>query len=368
MTMINRAETDEKAIGKAIAMPQTAMLKIQGLTKRYGGGKAKRKGVKPSRQAQLTQGDIDPLGANSSQINRGPINRGLNNLEQNDRLALDNLNLNLLPGEIYGLLGPNGAGKTTTINLICNLLAPDSGSIEIAGQPVSEATKLLVGIVPQKNLLYGNLTCAENLNFFAQLYGVPKAERHSRVARCLAQVNLTDRAHSPAESLSGGMKRRLSIALALVHQPKLVILDEPTTGLDIEARYELWELIRQLKAQGATVMLTTHLLEEAERLCDRIGIIRQGKLLREGTLKQLRQVVQAKAIAQIESPNEAAVRQRATELGWSIRQYGSGVALWLPTAMGLRDFLAQLDGVPIAGATIHPVRLEHVYLEITRSA
>jgi ABC-2 type transport system ATP-binding protein len=283
-----------------------------------------------------------------------------------DRLALNQLSLSLQSGEIYGLLGPNGAGKTTTINLICNLLAPDSGLIQIAGQPVSEATKRLVGVVPQQDLLYGSLTCAENLRFFARLYGLPRAEQRDRIAHCLAQVNLTNRAHSTAESLSGGMKRRLSIALALVHRPKLVILDEPTTGLDIEARYELWELIRQLKVEGVTVLLTTHLLEEAERLCDRIGIIRQGTLLREGSLAELRKVVQAAAIAQIDSADEMAVRQRAAALGWPVRQYGSGVALWLPQTLDLRSLLAQLDGIAIGGATLHPVSLEHIYLEVTR--
>ncbi len=314
------------------------MLQITGLTKCYGSQRNRR-----SKDANTTQ-------------------------TESSRLALDNLTLTLQPGEIYGLLGPNGAGKTTTINLICNLLAPDAGSITIAGQPVSEATKLLVGIVPQKNLLYNSLTCAENLNFFAQLYGVRKAERRDRIARCLAQVNLTDRAHSPAESLSGGMKRRLSIALALVHQPKLVILDEPTTGLDIEARYELWELIRQLKVQGVTVMLTTHLLEEAERLCDRIGIIRQGQLLREGSLAQLREVVPAKAIAQIDSQDEPAILARAETLGWATRRYGSGIALWLPQLLDLHRLLEKLEGISIDAAALqHPVRLEHIYLEITRN-
>ncbi|NJN29799.1 MAG: ABC transporter ATP-binding protein [Synechococcales cyanobacterium RM1_1_8] len=274
--------------------------------------------------------------------------------------------LSLSPGEIYGLLGPNGAGKTTTINLICHLLAPDAGAIAIAGQPVSEATKRLVGIVPQKDLLYGSLTCAENLNFFAQLYGLPRRERRGRIEQCLAGVNLGDRAHSLVESLSGGMKRRLSIALALVHQPKLVILDEPTTGLDIEARYELWELIRQLKVQGVTVMLTTHLLEEAERLCDRIGILRQGQLLGEGSLADLRQTIPAAMIAQLDCPDEAALLARAQTLGWPTRRYGSGLALWLPEALDLPGLLAELEGIAVQSAALQPVRLEHIYLEITR--
>lgn len=331
----------------ATARPIPPMLRIEALTKGYG--KAPRRrffGLKLPR-----------LGAS------GP---GLAGLEP-ARLALDQLNLCLQPGEIYGLLGPNGAGKTTTINLICNLLQPSAGQIAIAGQPVSEQTKLLVGVVPQQNLLYGSLTCAENLNFFAQLYGLPRRGRRSRVAHCLGLVNLGDRAHSPAESLSGGMKRRLSIALALVHGPKLVILDEPTTGLDIEARYELWELIRQLRGQGVTILLTTHLLEEAERLCDRIGILRQGRLLREGSLDQLRQAVQAQAIALVDSADPAAVEQRAQTLGYPLRHYGNEIGLWLPEPLALQVLLEQLEGIAIAGVSIHPVRLEHLYLEITRA-
>lgn len=290
---------------------------------------------------------------------------------QGSRLALDDLSLNLHPGEIYGLLGPNGAGKSTTINLICNLLQPDEGSVEIAGQPVSDATKALVGVTPQENLVYPSLTCAENLHFFARIYGLSKGDRQQRVPRCLELVGLGDRAHSPAETLSGGMRRRLSMAISLIHQPKLVILDEPTTGLDIEARYELWNLIRLLQCEGVTVLLTTHLLEEAERLCQRIGIIRQGRLLAEGTQAELRQWVQAEQIALLETASAAAEQQaiaRAQTLGYAIRHYGSDLALWLPQAMELRGFLDQFEGIAIAGAALQPVRLEQVYLEITRQA
>ncbi len=286
-----------------------------------------------------------------------------------DRLALDDLTLDLAPGEVYGLLGPNGAGKSTTINLICNLLQPDVGTVHIAGQPVSDATKSLVGVAPQENLLYPSLTCAENLGFFARIYGLSRAQRQQRVRRCLQLVNLLDRAHSPAETLSGGMQRRLSMAIALIHQPKLVILDEPTTGLDLEARYEIWQLIRLLQSNGVTVLLTTHLLEEAERLCQRIGIIRQGKLLAEGTQGELRRWVDAEQIAVVETSEanqKSAAIARAQHLGYSIRHYGSDLAFWLPQTLDLRTFLDQFDGVPLVGATLHPVRLEHIYLEVTR--
>jgi ABC-2 type transport system ATP-binding protein len=283
------------------------------------------------------------------------------------RSVLQGLSLHLRPGEIYGLLGPNGAGKTTTINILCNLLRADSGTIKLCGQPISEATKGLVGIAPQESLLYRSLTCAENLGFFAQLYGLHGKARSQRVEACLAAVGLADRAKSPADTLSGGMQRRLSMAIALVHQPKLVVLDEPTTGLDIEARYEIWELIRQLQLQGITVLLTTHLLDEAERLCQRIGILKQGRLLAEGSLPELRQLIPAQEIVIVQTPDEAAAIARSQQLGFAIRRYGSDLAFWLPEALELKEILTCFDGIPFDSITRQPVRLEHIYVEVTQN-
>ncbi len=283
-----------------------------------------------------------------------------------DRLALDHLSLRLQPGEVYGLLGPNGAGKTTTINVICNLLKPDEGEVYIAGQLASQRTKRLVGVAPQENLLYRTLTCAENLDFFAKVYGLSRAERRHRVEVCLDLVNLSDRARSPVETLSGGMQRRVSVAVALVHNPKLVILDEPTTGLDIEARYELWDLIRTLQSQGTTVLLTTHLLEEAERLCQRIGVIRQGRLLAEGSLAELKSRVPGAALAFLDSSDPETLALRAEQLGYPLRRYDQETVLCLPQVMDLKGLLDLLEGVPITAAAIQPVRLEQAYLEITR--
>ncbi len=280
--------------------------------------------------------------------------------------VLDNLSLQIAPGEIYGLLGPNGAGKTTTINIICNLLQPDRGTIGINDQPISQKTKYLLGVAPQENLLYQTLTCTENLNFYAQIYGLNHQQRRERIKICLNAVNLTDRAQSPVETLSSGMKRRLNIAVALVHQPKLVILDEPTTGLDIEARYEIWELIRQLKAQGTTVLLTTHLLDEAERLCDRIGILKHGKILAEGSLAQLRQLIPAEEIVVINTPDEPGAIARGETCGFTYRRYGSDLAFWLPTALELSEIIAQFPGIKIDAIARQPVRLEHIYLEVTQ--
>ncbi len=280
------------------------------------------------------------------------------------RAVIQDLTIKVAPGEIYGLLGPNGAGKTTIINIICNLLQPDSGRIAINNQPISEATKKLIGVAPQENLLYKTLSCEENLNFYAQIYGLNKQQRQKQVQECLRAVNLLDRAKSPVETLSGGMQRRLNIAVALVHQPKLVILDEPTTGLDIESRYEIWDLIRSLKDRGITILLTTHLLDEAERLCQRIGIIKQGHIIAEGTLEELRKRVKAEEIVVLQTSEEENAIARGKKLGFTHRLYGNDLAFWLPERLDFKDILSSFDGIPIESIARHPVRLEHIYVEL----
>lgn len=282
------------------------------------------------------------------------------------RQVLQNLNLHISSGEIYGLLGPNGAGKTTTINIICNLLNADSGKIQINNQPVSQKTKSIIGVAPQDNLLYQALSCKENLNFFAQIYGLGGKVRQLQVEKCLAAVNLIDRANSPVETLSGGMKRRLNIAVALVHQPKLLILDEPTTGLDIEARYEIWELIRNLKEQGITILLTTHLLDEAERLCQKIGILKNGQIVAEGTLSELQKLIPAKEIVTVQTVDEESAIARARELGFSHRHYGNELAFLLPKTLELKEIIAAFDDIPLNSISRKSINLEHIYLEVTR--
>lgn len=282
------------------------------------------------------------------------------------RPVLRSLSFSIPPGQIYGLLGPNGAGKTTTINILCHLLTADSGTVLINQQPISEATKAWLGVAPQETLVYKTLTCAENLRFFGKIYGLRGQRLQERVADCLAAVGLSDRAHSPAETLSGGMQRRLSMAIALIHQPKLLVLDEPTTGLDIETRYDIWELIRQLQRQGMTILLTTHLLDEAERLCDRIGILNHGKILAEGSLDELRQQIPAAEIVLLQTSDEPGAIARAQSLGYTHRYYGADLAIWLPNALELKDILIQFEGLPLDSITRKPVSLEHIYLEITR--
>jgi ABC-2 type transport system ATP-binding protein len=281
------------------------------------------------------------------------------------RQVLNNLSLQIPPGEVYGLIGSNGAGKTTTINILCNLLQFDSGKVEIAGCKISAETKRLIGVVPQENLMYKNLTCAENLNFFARIYGLSGSDRKQRVRECLILVNLLDRANSVVENLSGGMQRRLSMALALVHHPKLVILDEPTTGLDVEARYEIWELIRNLQQQQITVLLTTHLLEEAERLCQRIGILKNGHLIAEGSIDQLSTVMPGQEVLIIKTEQEDLAIELAEQQGWYPRRYSNDLAFWLPKHYDLQEILAVFTGMQMDAISRQPVRLEHIYLELT---
>ena len=290
----------------------------------------------------------------------------IENLSKNygKRPVLQNLSLQIKTGEIYGLLGPNGAGKTTLINIICNLLHPDRGSVKVNNQPLCEATKRWIGVVPQENLLYRSLTCEENLYFYAQIYGLGRSKRRQQTKASLAAVNLLDRAKSRVENLSGGMQRRLNIAVALVHQPKLVILDEPTTGLDIEARYAIWKLIQDLQAQGITILLTTHLLDEAQRLCDRIGILNK-KILAQGSLAELRQLIPAQEIVVMQTKAEAEAIARGKSWGFTVRRYGNDLAFWLPESLDLSEIVARFDGIPLDSVVRQQVGLEHIYVELT---
>ena len=286
-----------------------------------------------------------------------------------DRAVLNNLSLQVESGEIYGLLGPNGAGKTTTINLICGLLAADSGNLCLNGQPISHSTKAQIGLAPQDNLLYRSLTCAENLDFFCpHLRVIAQRSPTTAFPVAWAAVNLGERAHSIVSTLSGGMQRRLNIAIALIHHPKLAILDEPTTGLDIEARYEIWQLIRELKQQGIAVFLTTHSLEEAERLCQRIGILKDGSIIAEGSLTDLKKFVDADEIVTIHTPHPQQAIARAQQLGWNHRFYGEELALWLPEPVELGTLIDSFAGISLDSVARQPVRLEHVYWEVAQLA
>jgi ABC-2 type transport system ATP-binding protein len=204
--------------------------------------------------------------------------------------ALRGVSFQVDAGEIYGLLGPNGAGKSTTINILCGLVRPDAGTARLNGVDVVrqqvEARRTL-GVVPQEVALYTDLSARDNLLFFGRLYGLRGADLRARVDEVLSQVSLADRAREPVGRYSGGMLRRLNIAAGILHRPRVVLLDEPTVGLDPQTRASILDLVRALAANAA-VVYTTHYMDEAEHLCDRIAIIDQGTLLAEGTLAELR--------------------------------------------------------------------------------
>lgn len=213
-----------------------------------------------------------------------------------DRTVVNNLNLDIKAGELYALLGDNGAGKTTTISMLTTLVPPTSGQIFICGLDAvkqSEKTKGAFGIVSQDIAIYQELTAFENLWFVAQLYGIPKKTAMERIERLLEQAGLLERVNDLAGSFSGGMQRKLTIASAMLHHPKVLFMDEPTVGLDPAARRQIWQQLKNLKNSGVAILLTTHYLEEAELLSDRIGIIRKGEIVIEGTIEQLRHKIQS---------------------------------------------------------------------------
>ena len=207
-----------------------------------------------------------------------------------DLRAVDGLSFEVAPGETFGLLGPNGAGKTTTISMVCGLLAPDGGSVTVAGVPIrpgSTTGRELIGYVPQEIALYPDLSGRDNLAFFARLYGLRGAGAKARIAETLEVVGLADRADDKVQEYSGGMQRRLNIGAGLLHRPRLLILDEPTVGIDPQSRNAILESVAALGESGMSVLYTTHYMEEAERLCRRVGIVDHGKLLAVGTRREL---------------------------------------------------------------------------------
>jgi linearmycin/streptolysin S transport system ATP-binding protein len=205
-------------------------------------------------------------------------------------VALDGVSLSVEAGELYGLLGPNGAGKTTLIKIVCGLTDADSGEIRLFGQRFTRSNRdlrRLVGIGTQDLAIYPDLSARENLRFFGKLYGLGGDDLESRIRTVLAAVGLTDRANDRAGTFSGGMKRRLNLAVAVVHGPKLLFLDEPTTGVDPQSRNHIFQQVRALNASGMTVIYTTHYMEEAQMLCKRIAILDGGRLLASDTLPNL---------------------------------------------------------------------------------
>ncbi len=223
----------------------------------------------------------------------------IDNLSKNFRTvtALDNVSLEIKEGDIYGLLGPNGAGKSTMINIISGLLNFNKGNIEILGKDIKNNMREIkknIGVVPQDIALYKELTAYENIKFFTSLYGFKGDELKNRVEKALEFVGLKDKAKGHPNEFSGGMKRRLNIACAISHTPKLIIMDEPTVGIDPQSRNHILQSVKKLNEMGSTIIYTSHYMEEVEEICTNIGIIDHGKLVAEGTKEELKAIVRDK--------------------------------------------------------------------------
>lgn len=291
-----------------------------------------------------------------------------------ERRAVDDVSFQVRHGQTVGLIGPNGAGKSTTVSMICGLLRPDSGAITLAGAPVGQgasAAKAQIGYVPQDLALYEDLPAIENLKLFGALYGLKGALLKQRCDAVLALVNLADRAKDKPSSFSGGMKRRLNIAAALLHDPQLLILDEPTVGVDPQSRNAIFDTLEALQAQGRALIYTSHYMEEVERLADHIVIIDHGKVLADETPAALYQRLPAQAALQVElvavpsvqlldglraQPGVAAVRHtdQNLDIDLAASEQAAPVLAWL---------VAQ--GNPVLHFATARTSLENIFLNLT---
>ncbi|MGB3297234.1 MAG: ABC transporter ATP-binding protein [Phormidesmis sp.] len=265
----------------------------------------------------------------------------------NNTCVVNDLSLAIQPGEIFGLLGPNGAGKSTTIRMLTTLVQPTQGDIVVAGYDVSRQAAQVrsqIGVVLQQVSVDADMTAWENMEFHGRMHHIPAGRRAKDIHHWLEYVGLSDRAKDKVKTLSGGMKRRLQIARALLHQPSILFLDEPTVGLDPQTRRRLWEIIRSLnKEQGVTMLLTTHYMEEVEYLCDRIGIMDQGKLIESGSLQALRQ-----------KHGEGIVMKQKGDR-WEY--------LFFPTLQAANQHLDQQPDK--TGMMTRPTNLEDIFVELT---
>jgi lipooligosaccharide transport system ATP-binding protein len=280
--------------------------------------------------------------------------------------VVDDLSFDIAPGECLGVIGPNGAGKTTTIRMCLGLTAPDAGSISAFNLPMPKealAIKALMGVVNQNDTLDPDFSCAENLLVYGRYFGMKTADIKARIPQLLEFASLTSKAGSKPGELSGGMKRRLSLARALVNDPKLLLLDEPTTGLDPQARHLMWERLQMLLQQGKSILLTTHFMDEAERLCSRLLVLDHGKKIAEGKPRDL--------IAQHLEPdvvevygNGALALQNAPLAKLAARVEVSGETLFFYT-QDAQPLLAALQAYPQLRTLHRPANLEDLFLKLT---
>ncbi len=291
-----------------------------------------------------------------------------------DLMAVDGLNIGIKKGEVFGFLGPNGAGKTTSIKMMVGLLRPTSGKVFINGTDVQKIEKGTIGICPQELMLWENLTCKESLNLMADMYEVPKKIRDPRVQKLLSDLFLVEKADTIVSKLSGGMKRRLNLALSVVHEPEVVVLDEPSEGLDPQSRRVLWNYIRAMRdEEGKTVILTTHIMDEADQLSDRIAIIDHGKLIRLDTPENLKKEIGEGDVVDLKisdtSRNQDLIKELANdkdvisvvEVNGRINIRALNAVSKLPMMM---QTVERLD-VQVADISVRQNTLEDVFIDLT---
>ena len=285
-----------------------------------------------------------------------------------DSTVVDGVSLTVQPGECYGLLGPNGAGKTTTLRMLLGLTPPDGGELAVLGYPVPEQARAMrarVGVVPQFDSLDPDFTVLENLTTFASYFGVQGPELEVRCRDLIGFAELEGREHSPIGALSGGMKRRLALVRALVNNPDLVVLDEPTTGLDPQARQHIWQRLRSLLKRDVGLILTTHYMEEAERLCDRLAIIDHGRVVAEGSPRELVSTHIEGHVIELRADSAEAAASQADGAPARAEQVGETLLLYTDEP---EPVLAWLSGKGLQRYLHRPAGLEDVFLRLTGRA
>lgn len=288
--------------------------------------------------------------------------------------AVDHLSLTVQQGEIFGLLGPNGSGKTTTINMVSGLSVPTSGEVKVMGYDVrrdARRIRQILGAVPQETALYEELSAWTNMDFHADLFGIPRKEKKERITKMLELVQLLDRKDSRVGTFSGGMKRRLALGRALLHDPQLIYLDEPTLGVDVQSRRAIWDYILSLRDQGKTVLITTNYLEEAQALCERMAIIDHGKLVAVDTPEHLKQTYGG-SVVELETakPTASVAELRAVAGVKEVIQDGAHLTI---TTEGVHNVVPQLINIlsqegEIRNIAVREPNLDEVFLRLTGSA
>jgi lipooligosaccharide transport system ATP-binding protein len=284
-----------------------------------------------------------------------------------DRTVVQGVNFTLNPGEILGLLGPNGAGKTTTVGMLYGAVIPSRGFVQLGENEIQaqgRQARSSMGIVTQEDNLDPDFTVFENLTFFAHHYRITGKAARKRAGELLAQVGLQDYANNRVDELSGGMKRRLVLARSLINYPQVVFLDEPTTGLDPDARQDFWRLVSELKQNGCGVLLTTHYMDEAQRLCDRLILLQHGKMIDQGSPDELIERTVGREVAEIEGIPEPTIQQLAHQAGTWYRPFGSSYLIGLPTD-NPQSLWEQLSATTPERLTRRRTNLEDVFLRLT---